>query len=121
MEGRRPHDKKGTQLYPYSVGDGFAYKCFENLLPTRDFVKNVIATFDAEPRLGFLAPTPPNHADYFPVFTYGWGPNFDRTKALLRELGLDVPLDPAKEPIAPLGSMFWFRPQALKPLFDYGW
>ena len=115
------HDKKVTQLYPYSVGDGFAYKCFENLLPTRDFVKNVIATFDAEPRLGFLAPTPPNHADYFPVFTYGWGPNFDRTKALLRELGLDVPLDPAKEPIAPLGSMFWFRPQALKPLFDHDW
>jgi len=115
------HDKKVTQVNPYSVGDGFAIKCFENLLPTRDFVKNVIATFDAEPRLGFLAPTPPNHADYFPVFTYGWGPNFDRTKALLRELGLDVPLDPTKEPIAPLGSMFWFRPQALKPLFDHDW
>ena len=85
------HDKKVTQLYPYSVGDGFAYKCFENLLPTRDFVKNVIATFDAEPRLGFLTPTPPNHADYFPVYTFGWGPNFDRTKALLHELGINVP------------------------------
>ena len=115
------HDKKVTQLSPYSVGDGFAYKCFENLLPTRDFVKNVIATFDAEPRLGFLTPTPPNHADYFPVYTLGWGPNFDRTEALLHELGINVPLDPDKEPVAPLGSMFWFRPKALKPLFDHDW
>ena len=115
------HDKKVTQLSPYSVGDGFAYKCFENLLPTRDFVKNVIATFEAEPRLGLLTPTPPNHADYFPVYTLGWGPNFDRTEALLHELGINVPLDPDKEPVAPLGSMFWFRPKALKPLFDHDW
>ena len=26
------HDKKVTQLSPYSIGDGFAYKCFENVL-----------------------------------------------------------------------------------------
>ena len=79
------HDKKVTQVRPYSVGDGFAIKCFENLLATRDFVKNVIATFDAEPRLGLLAPTPPNHGDYFPLFSMGWGPNFERTKTLLEK------------------------------------
>lgn len=115
------HDKKVTQIQPYSVGDGFAIKCFENLLPTQDFVENVIATFDSEPRLGLLAPTPPNHADYFPIYSFGWGPNFGRTKMLLDELGLQVLLDPGKEPIAPLGTMFWFRPAALKPLFDFDW
>ena len=116
------HDKKVTQVKPYSVGDGFAIKCFENLLATRDFVKNVIATFDAEPRLGLLAPTPPNHGDYFPVFSMGWGPNFERTKTLLeKELNLSVPIDESRAPIAPLGTMFWFRPAALKPLFDHDW
>lgn len=115
------HDKKVTQLSPYTKGDGFAVKCFENLLASPQFVSNVIATFDAEPRLGMLAPTPPNHADYFPMFTFGWGPNYVRTRKLLQELGMHVPLDPHKEPIAPLGTMFWFRPAALKPLFDHDW
>ena len=116
------HDKKVTQLSPYTVGEGFARKCFDNLLPTREFVENVISTFDSEPRLGLLSPTPPNHADYFPIYSYSWGPNFDRTKMLLeKELNLSVPLDAHKEVIAPLGTMFWFRPAALKPLFDHDW
>ena len=115
------HDKKVTQLSLYSKGDGFAIKCFENLLPTREFVSNVVATFDREPRLGMLMPTPPNHADYFPISAFGWGPNFVRTRKLLAELGISVPMDHDKEPIAPLGTMFWFRPAALAPLFDHDW
>ena len=99
------HDKKVTQLSPYSKGDGFAVKCFGNLLASREFVTNVIGTFEEEPRLGLLTPTPPNHADYFPIYTFAWGPNFGRTRKLLRELGIDVPLDDRKEPIAPLGTI----------------
>ena len=52
----------------------------------------------------------------------GWGPNFERTKTLLeKELNLSVPIDESRAPIAPLGTMFWFRPAALKPLFDHDW
>ena len=36
-------------------------------------------------------------------------------------LNLSVPLDAHKEVIAPLGTIFWFRPAALKPLFDHDW
>ncbi|MGN0976192.1 MAG: rhamnan synthesis F family protein, partial [Gemmiger sp.] len=51
----------------------------------------------------------------------GWGPNFDNTKALAKKLKIDVPISGEKPPIAPFGSVFWFRVKALEPLFAKGW
>ncbi|MDY5128634.1 rhamnan synthesis F family protein [Actinotignum urinale] len=116
------HDKKVTQLSQGSVGEGFARKCFDNLFPTKEYVENLINKFDEEPRLGMMFPTAPNHGEYFPVYIMSsWGPNFYNTQKLLKKLGANVPLTNSKEPVAPLGTMFWFRPEALKPLYDYDW
>lgn len=116
------HDKKVTQLSPYSIGDGFAYKCFENILASKEYVSNVIKLFEDNPRLGIAMPTPPNHADYFPSYTFPWGPNFEGTKKILEDLGFDnIPLDVMKEPVAPMGTMFWFRPKAFHGLLDREW
>lgn len=115
------HDKKVTQIQPGSVGDGFAIKCFDNVLASPEFVSNVIALFDQEPRLGLLTPTSPNHGDYFPISAFSWGPNLPRTRMLLRELGVRVPLDENKGLVAPLGSTFWFRPKALEAMFANDW
>lgn len=50
------------------------------------------------------------------------GSEFRRHQKMLEEtLGVKVPLNPYKEPIAPLGTMFWFRPKALHQLFDIDW
>ena len=116
------HDKKVTQLSPQSIGDGFAYKCFENILASKEYVSNVIALFENNPRLGIAMPTPPNHADYFPGYTFPWGPNFVGTKEILSDLGFkNIPLDVTKEPVAPMGTMFWFRPKAFHGLLDREW
>ncbi|MCI6557656.1 rhamnan synthesis F family protein [Schaalia hyovaginalis] len=115
------HDKKVTQIDPGTVGEGFALKCFENVLPTGAFVENVLALFDREPKLGVLTPAPPNHADYFPISSYAWGPNLPRTKQLLAELGVNVPIHEPKGIMAPLGSTFWFRPAAVRALFEKEW
>lgn len=68
-----------------------------------------------------LMPPPPNHGDYYITLGLEWGMNFENTKNLAKELGITVPIDEKKEPIAPLGTMFWFRPRAMKLLFDRDW
>ena len=115
------HDKKVTQLSPQTIGAGFSYKCFENLLPTKEFVQNVINTLEENPRAGLLTPPPPNHGDYYITLGLEWGMNYEVTMKLAKKLGLTVPIDEKKEPIAPLGTMFWFRPKAMKLLFDQDW
>lgn len=115
------HDKKVTQISPYSVGEGFAYKCFENILPTTEYVSNVIQKFEENPRLGVMMPSPPNHGDYFGPYAFGWGPNYEGTKKFLQKLGIRVPLSEEKDCVAPLGTMFWFRPAAFEGLLDREW
>ncbi len=114
------HDKKVGQLKPGSIGEGFSYKCFENMLASKHFVKNVIKTFKDNERMGMLMPAPPNHGDYYITLGLEWGMNYEITKKLADKLELKVDISEKKEPVSPLGTMFWVRPEAMKKLFSYG-
>ncbi|SEI47979.1 rhamnosyltransferase [Lachnospiraceae bacterium A10] len=115
------HDKKVGQLKPGSVGASFSHRCFENVLRSREMVENVIETFENNPRMGIIMPPPPNHSEYFFTLGLEWGMNFGVTKDLAEELGIHVNMDEKKEPIAPLGSVFWARTDALRKIFDRPW
>jgi len=115
------HDKKTLQNDPPTVGQSFAYKMSMNSLATRAFVSNVITTFCENPRLGLLSPTEPNHAAHYPTLGNEWWSNFQKTKRVCENLNLNAPIARGKYPVAPLGTVFWFRPAALAKLFEHGY
>ncbi len=113
------HDKKVKQIEPMSIGLSWEHKCFENLMKNTVFMQNVISAFEENPRLGLLMPPIPLHGPYYPTIGKNeWGDNFEVTRQLAEELKLHVDLNQDKEPIAPLGGMFWFRPKALLDLYN---
>ena len=111
------HDKKSGQVKPGSIGESFAYKCLANMLYSRGYVENILATFAENPHLGLLVPPEPNHSYYFFSLGDEWSWNFDNSRIVAARLGLQVPIAEAKRVIAPLGSYFWFRSAALKSHF----
>lgn len=115
------HDKKAGQVSPGSVGESFAYKCSENVLHNRAYVYRILEKFDSEPRLGLLSPPEPNHGVYFSVLGAEWCFNYEVTKAVADKLKITVPMSPDKAPVAPLGSIFWFRTNAMRLLHEYPW
>lgn len=115
------HDKKVTQDKPGSIGEGFAYNCYENALGSKEYVENVISLFEENKRLGVLCPPKPVHGPYILCLLGTWEKNYYNTVELLKKLGIDVPMDKYKVPIAPHGSCFWFRTNAVRKLFEYNW
>ena len=115
------HAKKTPHIEPPSIGKDFSYRCFENLLHNNIFVENILQTFRNNNRLGMLSPPPPNHWQYY--FTSGgeWRFNYSQTVSFLKKMNIEVPISEDKEPIAPMGSMFWVRASALKSLFRHNW
>lgn len=112
------HDKKTDYWKPHIIGESFAYHCFENVLGSKDYVHNVIKTFKDNPRLGLLTPPTPNFGPWSSLPGNEWLLNFDVVENYARELGITIPLSNDSPPIAPLGTIFWFRTKALSLLFD---
>ncbi|MCJ1996245.1 rhamnan synthesis protein F [Lactococcus piscium] len=118
------HDKKTLQLGSETSGYSFAHKCYENIHGSSAYVSNVISLFENNEDLGLAVAPAPNHGDYFWTVEKNWTPdpgNIRNTKKLLDKLGIHVPIAKDHLPIAPIGSVFWFRPDAMKKLFDKDW
>jgi rhamnosyltransferase len=111
------HSKK-TPQDGFNVGRHFKQQQFLNLLGSEGYAANVIGLFQRESGLGLVFP-PTIHFGY-PTLGRGWWSNKPGYERLSRELGIRVPEDEIT-PLAPYGSMFFARPEALRLLVEHDW
>ena len=114
------HDKKAGHVKKNAA------RTFRKLLLTAtagnpQTVQEIIALFQSEPKLGLLSSPPPNFGEYKDVLNISWKVNYENVKNLAEKLALNVPIEEHKPPVAPLGTVFWFRPDALRKLSSANW
>ena len=106
------HGKKSLQSPSLSYWRTYL---LNNLLGSENNIREIIKTFENNEDIGIIYP--PN---YYVVEKSNrrdpWRRNWKNCKLLAEKMGVD--LDKNKNIEYPAGSMFWFRPEALKPLFD---
>lgn len=113
----RLHTKRSAQDGP-GRGTQFKRHLLENLLGSPAYVQRLLQLFAREPWLGMVMPVTV-HIGY-PTLGHAWFTNKGRAASLAEKLGITVPLD-EHTPLAAYGSMYWFRPAALRRLFEHPW
>lgn len=104
------HGKKSPHVDP-EVGDRWRTFLYENLVGGREPMLDVIcAAFADRPALGLVSPEDPHLND--------WDLNRPQGERLAARLGLATPLTTHFD--FPLGTMFWARTEALRPLLEAG-
>lgn len=113
----RLHTKKSPQV---AAGRGNLFKrhMFENLLNSPGFTTNVLDMFRDNPWVGVAIP-PVVQFSYW-TLGHAWFVNRPKAEEVAKLLDIKVHFDP-DTPIAAYGTMFWFRPKALRKLFAHEW
>lgn len=113
----RLHTKKSPQV---AAGRANMFKrhMFENLLNSPGYTTNVLDMFHDKPWIGVAVP-PLVHIGY-PTMGHVWFSNLEKAEIFKQGLDLKVNFDP-ETPVGAFGTMFWFRPRALRKLFAHQW
>jgi rhamnosyltransferase len=113
----RLHTKKTPHLASSRAG-GFKRHMFENLLNSPGYTSNVLDLFQDQPWVGVAVP-PIIHISYG-TLGHAWYDNKTRAQEIARQLQLNVRFD-SDTPVGAFGGMYWFRPKALRKLFQHPW
>ncbi|MEJ5018695.1 rhamnan synthesis F family protein [Ochrobactrum vermis] len=113
----RLHTKKSPQVAA-EHSSVFKRHLVENLVGSSYYAESIIHHFQENKHLGLAFP-PVIHFSY-PTLGKAWFKNKNKVQGLCEEMGIRVKID-EETPVAPYGTMFWFRPAALRKLFNYEW
>ncbi len=113
----RLHTKKSPQVAA-GVANMFKRHMFENLLNGPGYTTNVLDMFRDQPWIGVAVPPLVHIA--FPTMGHAWFNNRGTAEQLKIALDLKVNFD-QDTPVGAFGTMFWFRPKALRKLFAHPW
>lgn len=112
------HDKKSAHFSYSTVGQAFNENLWENMFASKEYVNSILNLFIEKAYLGFVSPPMIEHNLYFHTSIDSWTICMDQTCKIADMLGLHIMVDRAKNPVS-LGSAFWCRTKALKPLFEH--
>lgn len=102
------HSKKSEH---HPIFSGWRVYLLDNLLGSQYIVTQILLKLSENPKLGFIFPL-----NYPPVNNYiEWGSNFEIAYDLMKKI--NITLNREDPLVFPAGSMFWFKPMALEPLF----
>jgi lipopolysaccharide biosynthesis protein len=113
----RLHTKKTPQVQ-HAMGALFKRHMIDNILKSRGYVINLLDLLVERPWIGLAMPPVVQIA--FRTIGFSWYNNKERAQEVADLLGLNVKFDEST-PVAAYGTMFWFRPAALRKLFARQW
>lgn len=113
----RLHSKRTPQV-SRRVSESFKSHLFDNLIHSKGYVANLLDMMEANPDVGLVIP-PTIHIG-FGTMGHSWFANREPFMSLAHDMGLNVPFDD-NTPVAPYGTMYWFRTDALRLMFEWKW
>jgi rhamnosyltransferase len=113
----RLHSKRTPQMSPH-ISETFMDHLVENLAANRAYVANLFDLLERDANVGLVIP-PVIHIG-FGTLGHSWFSNRADFAKVAKALGLDVPFDDFT-PVAPYGTMYWFRCKALRAMFEHEW